>query len=135
MSGRVSASDTDDSEREPGEVKESSQAFQFIDLSNRDPDSRKENRTKARSHVMKFVRRRARTEQKQHEFIVLSPTELTAILNGLRPQTLSVGIDQNLLARANSPSPWSRIGEDIIPILTSEWGWSSLAHDMVHYSK
>lgn len=110
---------------------EAARFFQFIDLSNNDPDLQKKNRTKARSHAMKNVRRRRQKEQGDKDAVVLSTKELADFLKELYSQQFSAQMGQNLLKSANSLS--SRLEADLNPALTFQGRWSPLAHQMLNH--
>lgn len=124
---KVDSSSEEDTQGESaGEGITDERFFKFIDLSNNDPDMLKENRTRARSHVMRNVRRRRRREEEERgDAAVLSTNELTSILKELYSQTLS----------ASSNSPSSRVEADITPTLLFQGQWSPLAHQILHHRR
>jgi len=124
IDSKDSCSDTSESQDQSSE----STVFQFIDLSSNDPDTQKQNRWRARSHVIKIARRRMQVEKKR-EFVLLQHTERSAMRKF--SQGLPYSINQNLLE--SSSTPWSHIVEDIIPTVRSTVKWSSLADLMVHH--
>lgn len=109
---------------------EAAKFFQFIDLSSNDPDLLKKNRTKARSHAMKNVRRRMQKEQEDKDVVVFSTKELTDILKDLYSQQFSTQMGQSPLTPADSSL--LRLEAELNPTLTFQGRWSPLAHRIPH---
>jgi maltoporin len=130
MSKRKLKSDEDTSQEESDED-QPSKVFQFIDLSNNDPDLQKKNLFKARSHAMKVVRQRMRIEEKKRKLEEPSSTELI-VLQDPYSQAVLASMNQSFLDYASSPL--SSIETDIAPTLISQLRWSPLAHRMIHHS-
>jgi len=104
----------------------SGDTFKFIDLSNiNDPDLRRKNRAKVRSHVVKVARKRERDDREKQGMILQWPTD-------------GVVMSANAEAQAKmffaTSSPWSHPSGEIIPGMASSSEWSTpLARTMIHH--
>ena len=107
--------------------------FHFIDLTNMDSDSKKRNLIKVRSHVMKGIRRRHRTENKQLKPNSRSEISTSEPKTDFDSHSISTSIDRSMVTCANSSV--LRIETDILPTFTNTWKWTTWGYRMLHFSK
>lgn len=106
--------------------------FRFIDLTRKDPDSQKKNRTKVRSHVMKVIRRQQRAGDKSLKWVMHSLIAPTDSRTHTDSEYVTASIDGSMLACANSSL--LRIEADGLPRLTDTWKWTPWAYRMLRFS-
>jgi len=133
MAKRKPGSETEDSGADSTQSESSSEFFRFIDLSQNDPASQKRNRTMARSHAMKNVRRRRQTEEKERGLVVLSTKELAAMLKDIYSQTVSGNMSQDMPVTTNPP--FSALDADMMPALAFQDTWNPLEQEMIQHCK
>ena len=102
----------------------SGRVYHFVDLSNDDPEVRKQNLTIARSYITKTIRRRRlMKDAKEVRFVVWTPTAV----KHKQSQTLLRSMDLGLLDSAGSPWPCT----DTMPTPETQRKWSPLARQLM----
>ncbi len=103
----------------------SGRVYQFVDLSNDDPEVRKQNLTNARSYITKNNRRRRLLKDaKKVRFVIWTPTTV----KHKQSQNLLTSMNLSLLDSASSPWPYT----DTMPTMETQRKWSPFARQLMH---